>query len=100
MLQFKDLLSQIIEIYNILNKTSYTLFNIEVHSFLFDAEDGQGIQLNSRVAIRSYDNTSYDVVFDALGQPETVMQEFLISLLSSLKEKDLLKFNKHSKKMN
>ena len=53
MLQFKDLLSQIIEIYNILNKTSYTLFNIEVHSFLFDAEDGQGIQLNSRVAIRT-----------------------------------------------
>lgn len=98
--QFKELLSQIIEIYNVLNKTSYTIYNIEVHSFLFDAEDGQGEQLNSRVAIRSYDNQLYDVVFDALGQPETVMQEFLISLLSSLKEKDLLNFKKHSKKLN
>lgn len=98
--QFKDLLAQIVEIYNLLNKTNYTIHNIEVHTFLFDAQDGQGTQLNSRVAIRSYDDLYYDVSFDALGQPETVMQEFLISLLSTLKEKDLLNFKNKTIKMN
>ncbi len=79
---------QIVSLYNILvDRGEYDEKSLEVHSILFDFDDGKGIQLVSRVLIKNQKDNISDFLYDLVGTSEEALESCYNYLLDDLKTK-------------